>query len=545
MFVAHDASRLPNRFALAINLVLMTFLCGLLTPAHADTAKEHFDRAMAFYKEKHYEAALAELEVARKLAPEDDGILNWVGWIYLSEGQFSEARPPLEHAIKIRPTSVDAHLNLGNVYDGLKMYPEAVREFEAITKLRPSYADAYYNLGSVYYKMHRSTEAIDAYRKSTRFRPDDPYNWNGLGYVYQSIGRNSDAMIAYGRAAKLSAGKSESVTFLLNYSLAALAVAGKTAQLPGITARLKSDNAYDSARTALIQAIKLRPEDYQIHETYAETLFDLGKFADSIPEFEHAAQIAQRDRASSSPAGATAAAPNLYDPYYNIGVASEKIGRLPQAVEAYQHAVEFAAPDSHVALMRLGEIHYRLAQYDDAVKCFTQITRVEPENLNGWLDLASALHMKGDAEAETIILEEAVSKHHGEASKMAQLRCALAFRYYQKAVDPAAADPESLAHASEQYNDALKLTPTMPDALNGMGLIALRQGKPDDAIVKFKQAIASKPNFADAYNNLGVAYRAKGNLVQARAYFARALQINPNNKLAKDNLASVAERGKP
>jgi len=512
--------QLRNYVAIAI----VTLLSPLFSiTAAADTVTEHFNKGMEFYKAKHYDAAIDELEAARKLAPEDDTILNWIGWIDLSQGKYSEARGPLERAVKIKPGSVDYHLNLGNVYDGLKMYPDAVHEFEIITKLKPLSADAYYNLGSVYYKMQRSADAITNYRKATQLKPGDAYNWNGLGYVYQSTGRYSDAMAAYEQATRIQPNRVESATFFLNYSLAALAAAVKSRSLPGQIAKSRADADYEHARSALVQAVKLKPDDYEIRETYAETLYDVGKYADSIPEFLKASQL------SGKP----------YDPYYNLGLAYEKLGKYADAAAAYKHAVELASPDSHFALFRLGEMQFKLAQYDDAAKSFTEMTKAEPDNLNAWINLASALHYKGDAEAETTILEEAVTKHTGDANKMARLRCALAYRYYIKGVDPTGPDPESLTHASEQYNEALKLSPSMPEALNGLGLIALRSNNVDEALHRFKQATIAKPTFADAFNNLGVAYKQKGDKAQARLNYTRALQIDPNNKLAKENLDNL------
>src|SRR5579872_7411742 len=84
-------------------VVVLTALFPGSTSAKADSAAEHFNKGKALYKEKRYDAALEELEAARKLAPEDDTILNWIGWIDLSQNRFTEARGPLEHAVKIRP----------------------------------------------------------------------------------------------------------------------------------------------------------------------------------------------------------------------------------------------------------------------------------------------------------------------------------------------------------------------------------------------------------------------------------------------------------
>jgi Flp pilus assembly protein TadD len=84
----------------------------------------------------------------------------------------------------------------------------------------------------------------------------------------------------------------------------------------------------------------------------------------------------------------------------------------------------------------------------------------------------------------------------------------------------------------------------VPEALNGLGLIALHSNNLDEALRRFRQATTAKPNFADAFNNLGVAYKQKGDKAQARLNYNRALQIDPGNKLAKENLENLENRPK-
>ncbi len=496
------------------------------SPALADTAAEHANKGITLYNERRYEAAVQEFEAARKLSPDDYRFSNWIGWIYLSQLKFNEARSPLERAIKLRPDSAEAHLNLGNVLDGLKLYPDAIREFEIAGKLKPKSADAPYNLGSVYMKIRRTDLAISEYRKAATLKPDDPYNWNGLGYACQSAARYSEAMSAYEKAIKLSPATPDNTTFLYNYAVAALAAAGKARTLPGNVSQARVDACLVKATAALEQAAKLKPNDYSIRETYAETLVESGKYAEAIPEFEKAAQIS----------------PRQYDPYYNLAVAQEKLGKYGAAAEAYKQATEFAPQDNHTAQYRQGEMLYRQQLYDEAAKVFTAVTRADPNNLNAWLNLASCLRLKGDVEAETTVLEEAANKRAGDPTKLSRLRCALAYRYYTRGSDVASPDLESLNKAAEQYNEALKLVPNLPDALNGLGLVALRTNKLDDAIRRFKQAITARPTFADAYNNLGVVYRTKGDLNTARLNYVRALQIDPGHKLAKENLTNLDRR---
>ena len=55
------------------------------------------------------------------------------------------------------------------------------------------------------------------------------------------------------------------------------------------------------------------------------------------------------------------------------------------------------------------------------------------------------------------------------------------------------------------------------------------QGKLDEAVAEFRQAIALKPNFADAHANLGVALRQLGQLSEARAALEQAVRLAPRN----------------
>ncbi len=59
----------------------------------------------------------------------------------------------------------------------------------------------------------------------------------------------------------------------------------------------------------------------------------------------------------------------------------------------------------------------------------------------------------------------------------------------------------------------------------------------------WQQTTAVSPHKARAFNNLGHAYSAAGCGVLAEAAYRHALALNPNYPLARDNLASLIERG--
>src|SRR5580700_6993586 len=53
-------------------LAFLVFLMIVSTTAGADAVTEHFNKGMELYKAKRYDAAIEELESARRLSPEND-----------------------------------------------------------------------------------------------------------------------------------------------------------------------------------------------------------------------------------------------------------------------------------------------------------------------------------------------------------------------------------------------------------------------------------------------------------------------------------------
>lgn len=496
--------------------VWTTMGVGLSGPVRADATKDHFDKAVALYKEKKLEQSLQEFTAARqayqeahKDGPEDANILFWIGFINLQTLNYKDAVDPLEQAIQINPKSPEAHLNLGNVYDGLKRYDDAVREFKKVIELEPptaspaKLADPWYNLGSAYYKLHKWPEAIAAYQKSASLNPKDPYIMDGLGYVLLETGDTRGAIAAYDKATKIQA---DNANFQFNLGLAWLAQARKA------LTKADADAARNRALTPLSRAAELAPANVLNHETYGETLYDLGRDSEAIVQFDKAAQLD----------------PKQYMAVYNMGLAYSRSNQQSKAVEAFNKALEIK-PDDRDALHGLALAQSKANQFDEAAKSYKHLTEVAPDDLTAWINLAYCLRTKGDAEGEMGALEEAL-KHGNDPAKTAMIRRAVASIYYKRG------DDESLKRAQDEFERSLKDAPDNPEALNGLGLLMSRQKKYDDAIRYFKQAVAVRPTYDDAFNNLGVVYDAKKDIVNAKASYRKALQINPKNALAQKNL---------
>jgi tetratricopeptide (TPR) repeat protein len=83
----------------------------------------------------------------------------------------------------------------------------------------------------------------------------------------------------------------------------------------------------------------------------------------------------------------------------------------------------------------------------------------------------------------------------------------------------------------------LEFDRSMPECLNGIGLVSMAYNDEKKALSYFSRALRQDNDFCDARNNIGVIYFSAGNYEQALKYFSRALEINPSHSDARYNRA--------
>jgi tetratricopeptide (TPR) repeat protein len=97
--------------------------------------------------------------------------------------------------------------------------------------------------------------------------------------------------------------------------------------------------------------------------------------------------------------------------------------------------------------------------------------------------------------------------------------------------------------AREVFERAVKLTAsypdTLPDAWNNLGVIATREGRMDDAVENFQQALRLNPDHLLSLDNLGNAFRLQKRWEDARKVLQHALEIAPNDAEANYSLGMV------
>jgi len=94
---------------------------------------------------------------------------------------------------------------------------------------------------------------------------------------------------------------------------------------------------------------------------------------------------------------------------------------------------------------------------------------------------------------------------------------------------------EAIAH----YTEALRIKPEYAEAHNNLGFVLAQQGKIQEAIAHYTEALRIKPDYPTAHTNLGIILAQQGRNQEAITHFVEALRIKPEYAEAHFSLGLV------
>ncbi len=206
--------------------------------------------------------------------------------------------------------------------------------------------------------------------------------------------------------------------------------------------------------------------------------------------------------------------------YVQEGSASLRSWKLPQAIEAFTHAIEIE-PRYAEAYVKRGLAYYRSQQYENAIADYNQTLKLKRYQADAYASRGDAYQSLGDM--QRAIEDYSASLKKRRSTHVIQKRAETYFKHgdVQKALD--------------DYDDLIKRKPTAmaPAAMTyyGRGNVYLQlairgnENRLKLALADLDQAIALEPRFASAYISRAHAHMQLGDHTLANRDYTHAVKL--------------------
>jgi protein O-GlcNAc transferase len=255
---------------------------------------------------------------------------------------------------------------------------------------------------------------------------------------------------------------------------------------------------------------------------FAKTLFSLGNLRLAQSLWSEAVEAYHQ---------ALAIQPDLAAAHNNLGYALEQQGKLDEALTCYQQALKLSCT--------------YVEDYDNSEKGYqaqNKLNQALSVNLQGLS--SNNFHYPEEVEAD--------QGARGDEEELTSPKLSLekddvvaqdSTRNLQHRIinnlGNVLRQQGKLEEAIQSYQQALSLNPNYAQAHNNLGNIFQEQGKLEEALQSYQQALSLNPDFVQAHNNLGNALRQQGKLEEALQSYQQALKINPDFVQTHNNLSDI------
>jgi tetratricopeptide (TPR) repeat protein len=359
-----------------------------------ELSETHRVLGMAYWADDQYDAAIEQFTLAVRLRSDDERARVALGRTMVAAGKLSAAEEVFKDAIHAIPESGQAHYDLGRLYEFLQQWSQAAEMFQAAADRNPVVGLDYLlqTIVHMYLSLPDFDKAVQAATKRVEINPNNAEAHRALGDLLLRQGQNDEAL-------------TELLAALLINPRDADAFSGM-AQVYLRTAR------FAEAEEAARRALDLDPMQKAARYALAIALTRIGRAEEGATELERFQQLQAetevrerrelevkmlqqevstslaREDYDAAIAALRRAIP--YDPgsassYLNLGVVLKKSGRLREAIESLDKALELkAGPDAY---RLLADTYDALGQPDEGRRYRAMYDQAKAERLRttGWM----------------------------------------------------------------------------------------------------------------------------------------------------------------
>jgi tetratricopeptide (TPR) repeat protein len=423
--------------------------------------------------------AIARMKEAAARDPRNAEFEDDLGTLHVKLAEWPEAKQAFAAALSANPDYAKAHLHMGLALQALEQQG-ALEELTRADELEPRNPVIALELGKALANAGQDEQALPVLEQASKLDPGSTVAAYQLGLVLSRLDRVEDAIPLLQRAADASPGKAE---ILINLGMA-LCLAQR---------------AKDAA-PLLQRAVALEPNSVTAHQDMAVADIQLSQIDDAIIQLRAALKLSPD-------------APQLH---YNLGYAlkaqDDAAGAIPELETA-----EKLNPSAPEAPYLLGVLYMQVGRYDDAARELSASLKQRPENGDGWATLGSVYNRLDKLPEAVSALQEAIRQSPMQADPHLTLAAVLAEQ------DLPTEATEERKKAAELMRAHMNFQRAEVSTNSGNSLLA--NGKVDEAIADYREALSFDADYAAAHEGLARALERQGKPMEAATERQKAMAL--------------------
>jgi protein O-GlcNAc transferase len=425
-------------------------------------------------------------------------------------GETRRAIAEMKQAVALEERNADLHDELGSLYAQVKDWAPAEQEFSGAIRLNDASASAHLHLGLVL-EAEQKPGVMEEIRKAYALAPDNFAVALETGKALADAGRDADAVPILEHAVALEPRSAEA-----DYQLAL--VLQRVDRVPDaidllnkvIEAEPKNAAALTNLGMALAQmhraaegipflkrAIAIQSSEVTSHQDLAAAYIQVNQIDDAIGELKIALRLS----------------PDSPQLHYDLGTAYKLQDDAADAIPELETAARLN-PSGYEPLYVLGLLYLQVGRYQDAAQKLEASLKLHPQNSEGWATLGSIYDKLDRLPEAASALKKAIEQTPDQADSHLLLASVM---IKQKDTAGAAAERKVAADLMRRHMNLQRA-----EVATNSGKSLLANGKIDDAIVQFRDALSFDPDYAEAHLGLADALDKQGKAAEAAAERAQA-----------------------
>ncbi|HTB63253.1 MAG TPA: tetratricopeptide repeat protein [Opitutales bacterium] len=373
------------------------------------------------------------------------------------------------------PLNKRAQYNKGWSLIGQDRYEEAIPAFKAAIAIDPNYGDAHDNLGLCYIRLSEYDLAISEFRKAIAIDKTENKDYQShfnLGCAYLDQNDWSGALDEFKIAVDIDASYADAQasygSVLLHFGRA------------------------EEAITPLYAATLLDPKNASTWTDYGDALTRADRPAEAISAYQKVIVLTKSGAGSA-------------DIHKKLAVAYAANGQLDDATDEDTAAATLDHTDAEPHYL-LGSHLVALGRPEEAMAEFTKAISLRSDYPEAENSLGSVLVFLNRPDEAELAYKVAIKS----SPDFQEAHFNLGTLYLKASKQPGADSAAKLASAEQEIRRAIEINSDYAEAHNTLGSILLDQGKTNEALQEFQQAVRLDATFTDAKHNLDALQAALG-----------------------------------